>query len=193
MKVSDGRGEGVSKPYSIDRGRSVSDDVLVSAKAGAKIGKQVTVRVTAASADEDVVAANDSIRLTARVVGVGDTRVIAASASRISGSATGGRGTKADAKGVRLTRVEVAVRKLGGGCRWLSGKHARFTTRKLAKGASCTPRGWQAASGTRSWSLSTKALPAGRYEVFTRAVTANGFREARFSRADGNRRTFRVG
>ncbi|MDA0181624.1 hypothetical protein OJ997_15065 [Solirubrobacter phytolaccae] len=192
MKVTDGSGEGASKPYSIDRGRSVSDDVLVSAKSAAKIGKKATVRVTTSSSDDDVFATNDAIRLTARVVGVGDTRVSSAGATRIAGSASRGKGTKADAKGLSVTRVEVAVRKLGSGCRWLSGKNAKFTNRKLAKGATCTPSGWQAASGRSSWRLSMRALPKGSYEVYSRAVTANGFREGRFAKADGNRRSFRV-
>ena len=187
FSVPDGAGEGASKPYAIERGRSVSDDVWVSSKSTAKVGKKATVTVKSASADEDVVAANDSIRLTARVVGVGDTRVRAAGATRISGSATGGKGTKADRNGIKLTRVEVAIRKLGSGCRWLSGK--KFTTRKTD---SCTPSGWQTASGKGSWSLRLTKLPAGRYEVYTRAVTANTFKEGRFSTKDGNRRAFRV-
>ncbi len=37
-----------------------------------------------------------------------------------------------------------------------------------------------------------RALPAGRYEVYTRAVTKNGFREGRFAASDRNRVTFRV-
>jgi len=166
--------------------------VLVSSKSTAKVGRKATVRVTASSADDDVTAANDAFRLTARVVGVGDSRVSSAGAARISGSASGGRGTKADAKGLRVARVEVAVRKLGSGCRWLSGKRAKFTNRKLAKGVACSPSGWQAASGRGSWRLSMRALPAGRYEAYSRVVTANGFREGRFSGSDGNRRTFRV-
>ena len=90
-------------------------------------------------------------------------------------------------------RVEVAVRALGKGCRWISGKNARVVTKKLAKGATCTPQGWQSASGKSHWRLSLRrALPAGSYEVYSRAITANGFREARFSKADGNRRSFRV-
>ena len=75
FSVPNGAGEGASKPYAIERGRSVSDDVWVSSKSTAKVGKKATVTVKSASADEDVVAKNDSIRLTARVVGVGDTRV----------------------------------------------------------------------------------------------------------------------
>ena len=166
--------------------------MLVSSKSTAKVGRKATVRVTASSADDDVTAANDAFRLTARVVGVGDSRVSSAGAARISGSASGGRGTRADAKGLRVARVEVAVRKLGSGCRWLSGKKAKFTNRKLAKGVACSPSGWQAASGRGSWRLSMRALPAGRYEAYSRVVTANGFREGRFSGSDGNRRTFRV-
>lgn len=188
MSVPDGAGEGASRPYSIDRGRSVSDDVLVSSKSSAKIGKKATVRVTTSSSDDDPFATNNSFRLTARVVGVGDSRVASATASRLSGSASGGRGTKADAKGLRVSRVEVAVRKLGSGCRWLSGKRGKF----VSKQGTCTPSGWQAASGRGSWRFSMRALPKGRYEAYSRVVTANGFREGRFSGADGNRRTFRV-
>jgi len=187
FSVPNGAGEGASKPYAIERGRAVSDDVWVSSKSTAKVGKTATVTVKSASADEDVVAKNDSIRLTARVVGVGDTRVRATSATRVSGSATGGKGTKADRSGIRLARVEVAIRKLGSGCRWLSCK--KFTNRKTD---ACTPSGWQTASGKGSWSLRLTKLPAGRYEVYTRAVTANAFREGRFSTKDGNRRAFRV-
>jgi hypothetical protein len=191
MKVSGGTGGGASKPYSIDRGRSVSDDVNLGVKRGTKVGRKVALRVRATSVDEDVVAANDSIRLTSRVVGVGDTRVAHAGASVIRGTAKRGKAArKKDAKGVRLARVEVAVRRLGKSCRWLSGKRAHFKTRK--QGARCTPTGWQAAKGTRSWRLSMRALPAGRYQVFSRAVTKNGFREAHFAASDRNRVAFRV-
>ena len=190
MKVVGGSGGGASAPYAIDRGRSVSDDVNLGVKSGTKVGRKVTLRVRAASFDDDVVPANDTIKLTARVVGVGDTRVSRTGASQVSGSATGGKApTKADRTGVKLAKVEVAIRKLGSGCRWLAGKHAHFTNRKTK---SCTPSGWQAASGTHSWRLSMRSLPAGRYEVYTRAVTKNGFREARFAAADRNRVTFRV-
>ncbi len=85
--------------------------------------------------------------------------------------------------------MEVAIRKLGSGCRWLCGKNAKFTNRKTD---SCTPSGWQTASGKGSWSLRLTKLPAGRYEVYTRAVTANSFSEGRFTTKDGNRRAFRV-
>ena len=194
MKVSGGTGGGASKPYSIDRGRSVSDDVNLGVKRGTKVGRKVTLRVRTTSFDDDVVSSNDSIKLTARVVGVGDTRVSRAGASTISGTAKNGKaGAKQDRKGVRLAKAEVAVRRLGRGCRWLSGKKAHFTTRKLAKGAACTPRGWQAASGKRSWRLSMRLLPAGRYVVYSRAVTRNGFREANFAASDRNKVTFRVG
>ena len=137
----------------------------------------------------------DTIRLNLRVVGVGDTRVASAGARSISGVASSGRGTaKSDKAGVRLRRVEVAVRALGKACRWISGKNAAVRTRKLSKGASCTPSGWQSASGSSSWRLSlSKSLPSGRYEVYTRAITANGFHEASFSKSDGNRVAFSAG
>ena len=84
-----------------------------------------------------------------------------AGARSFSGTASSGRaGAKADRTGVRLRRVEVAVRALGKGCRWLSGKSARIVTKKLAKGATCRPQGWQSASGSSHWRLSLrKSLP----------------------------------
>ena len=56
FSVPNGAGEGASKPYAIERGRSVSDDVWVSSKSTAKVGKKATVTVKSGSADEDVVA-----------------------------------------------------------------------------------------------------------------------------------------
>jgi hypothetical protein len=193
MRVRGGSGGGISKPYTIERGKSVSDEVDVAAPKGAKIGRKVTLRVTAGSREGDTSAA-DTMALKLRVVGVGDSRVSGTGARAFSGTASSGRaGTKADRAGVRLRRVEVAVRALGKGCRWLSGKSARIVTKKLAKGASCRPQGWQSATGSSHWRLSlSRSLPAGSYELYTRAITANGFREALFSKSDGNRRSFRV-
>jgi uncharacterized delta-60 repeat protein len=190
-KVSGGTGGSASKPFSIERGRSASDTVRVGVRPGTRVGKKVSLRVSSTSDDGDPFPANDSFRVSARVVGVGDTRVSSAGARSLSGTASSGHGAKQDRSGLRVTRVEVAVRRLGSGCRWLAGRTARFTTRKTKD---CTPSGWQAASGTHSWRLSlSKALPAGRYEVLSRAVTANGFREARFTKSDRNRVAFRVG
>jgi hypothetical protein len=193
MRVRGGIGGGISKPYTIDRGKSVSDEVAVGAPKSAKIGRKVTVRVTAASREGDSTS-GDTVPLKLRVVGVGDSRASSAGARSFSGTATSGRaGAKADRAGVRVRRVEVAVRALGKSCRWLSGKNAVLRVKKVAKGASCTPSGWQSASGSSHWRLTlTKSLPRGSYEIYTRAITANGFREARFSKADGNRRSFRV-
>jgi hypothetical protein len=128
------------------------------------------------------------------VVGVGDSRVSSAGGRAFSGTATSGRaGAKADRAGVRLRRVEIAVRALGKGCRWLSGKHASIRTHKLAKGATCRPQGWQSATGSSHWRLSlSKSLPAGNYEIYTRAITRNGFHEASFTKPDGNRFPFHV-
>jgi hypothetical protein len=193
MRVRGGSGGGVSKPYTIERGKSVSDEVDVAAPKGAKVGRKVTLRVIAGSREGDTNAA-DTVALKLRVVGVGDSRVSSAGSRSFSGSASSGRpGAKADRAGVRLRRVEVAVRRLGKGCRWLSGKNATIRTHKLAKGATCRPQGWQSASGSSHWRLTLrKSLPSGSYEISTRAITRNGFREATFSKPDGNRRSFRV-
>jgi hypothetical protein len=193
MRVRGGSGGGISKPYSIERGKSVSDEVDVAAPKSAKIGRKVTLRVTAGSREGDTSAA-DTVALKLRVVGVGDSRVSRAGAREFSGTATSGRaGAKADRAGVRLRRVEVAVRALGKGCRWLSGKNATIRTHKLAKGATCRPQGWQSATGSSRWRLSLRrSLPPGSYEISTRAITRNGFREASFTKPDGNRRSFRV-
>ena len=138
----------VSKPYTIERGKSVSDEVDVGAPKGAKVGRKVTLRVTAGSREGDTNAA-DTVALKLRVVGVGDSRVSRTGARSFSGTASSGRaGAKADRAGVRLRRVEVAVRALGKGCRWLSGKNATIRTHKLAKGATCRPQGWQSATGS---------------------------------------------
>jgi hypothetical protein len=193
LRVRGGSGGGISKPYTIERGKSVSDEVDVAAPKKTKVGRKVTVRVTAGSQEGDT-SPSDTVALKLRVVGVGDSRVSAAGARSFRGTASSGRaGAKADRAGVRLRRVEVAVRALGKGCRWLSGKNARIVTKKLAKGATCRPQGWQSASGSSHWRLSLrKSLPRGSYEISTRAITANGFREASFSKSDGNRRSFRV-
>ena len=193
LGVRGGSGGGISKPYTIEHGKSVSDEVDVAAPKKTKVGRKVTLRVTASSREGDVLPTN-TVALKFRVVGVGDSRVSRVGARLFSGSASSGRaGAKADRTGVRLRRVEVAVRALGKGCRWLSGKSARIVTKKLAKGATCRPQGWQSASGSSHWRLSLrKSLPAGSYEISTRAITANGFREASFTKPDGNRRSFRV-
>jgi hypothetical protein len=90
-----------------------------------------------------------------------------------------------------VQRVEVAVRRLGGkGCTWLAG--TRLQTLKASKGR-CTRMLWLRAAGTRSWSVRLRsALPAGRYEVRSRAVIGSGFAEGSFSRADRNLVAFRV-
>ena len=47
MRVRGGIGGGTSTPYSIDRGKSASDDVAVGAPKSAKVGRKVALRVTA--------------------------------------------------------------------------------------------------------------------------------------------------
>lgn len=177
--------------YAVAAGRSVSDDILAGIKHRAKPGTRVklTFRVARAS---DPVTANNSITFSPRIVGVGDTE---ASTPRgkvriVRGLASGGRGP-AQAKQLRLTGVDVAVRKLGAGCRWLASEHGRFMSRHPAPKAACRPV-WLRAHGKRHWRLPTGGLPAGDYELLSRATIGIGFRESSFSEADRNRIAFTV-
>jgi hypothetical protein len=89
--------------------------------------------------------------------------------------------------------VEIAVLRSGRGCRWLSS--LRGDLRVVDPGAKrrCDAPVWVEASGKKKWVVKLRrSLPAGRYTLFSRAVLANGVAEARFSRADRTRISFRV-
>jgi hypothetical protein len=87
-----------------------------------------------------------------------------------------------------VTQVHVAVRRLGGGCRWLASRKGRF-----GKGR-CNRPVWLRAAGTRRWSFALPGgLPRGRYVLYSRAtIAAGGFREASFSARDRNRIVFQA-
>jgi hypothetical protein len=91
----------------------------------------------------------------------------------------------------RITRVDLAVRRLGGApgtCRWLRDRRAHFRTVDAQHGR-CTPSpAWLRAKGTTRWHLRlARALPPGRYVLLSRATDSSGLRQLGFAR-----RAFRV-
>ncbi len=185
-----GRRSGTGERFTVPAGRSVSEELTLAVprrRAGAR--SRVAFRAVAA---EDVEPANDAVALNPSVVGVGDTTILAAGRLGVRGTAGAGRGRVA-ARRLRVTGVEVAIRRVGGGCRWLASRSGRF---KSVKGGSACARRmlWLPATGDRSWRLLlTRPLPAGRYEAFSRAtIVSGGFREGVFTARDRNRVAFRV-
>jgi hypothetical protein len=137
-------------------------------------------------------AGNDTASLTPLVVGVGDTnaRAPGRQVTGFEGRARQGRGPVKPRR-LRVTRVDIAVGRLGGGCRWLASHAARFRNAGAARGRPCKPAVWLRARGTRRWRYSlNRGLPPGRYVLYTRATIAAGLREASFSARDRNRITF---
>jgi hypothetical protein len=175
--------------YDVGAGRSVSDGVRAGLRHRAKPGTRVAM-IFRAAVPGDPVTTNDSVRMSPRILAVGDTQASTprGRARVVRGLARAGRGP-AKAKQLRVTRVNVAIRRLGGGCRWLASERGRFRTRPAK--ASCRPL-WLRAHGKRRWRLPTGGLPAGRYVLLTRATIGIGFREASFSKSDRNRVAFRV-
>jgi hypothetical protein len=161
----------------------------------AKVGAQVLIGVAAVSGSTDLgPAGNDIVALTPRVLGVGDSDAFTprGRARLIRGTARGGRGP-ATRKQRRVRDVSVAVRRVGGGCRWLSdARRVRFRKTKPAAKGRCPRPVWLPARGTARWSVRTGGLPAGSYELLSRATIGVGFREARFTVTDRNRLRFAV-
>lgn len=189
-----GQGRGKPQPrYTVAPGKSVTDAVPVRLRKRAKAGDKVLIGFRTAGSD-DAYAANDAVAIGSTVLKVGDTRARRPrGAGRVlRGSARGGRGP-ASSKLRRVTRVDVAVRRIGGGCRWLaSAPKVRFRTVKAAAKGRCTRPVWLRAAGTSRWRLRTAGLPAGKYELLSRATIGAGFREASFTVADRNSVRFRT-
>jgi hypothetical protein len=181
--------------YNLDAGRDASDAPAARLRRAAKPGDHVRITFHAGSAlDPDADATNDAVTLTPTVLGVGDTDASRprGAARTLRGVAHGGRGP-ASRKLRRVTRVSVAVRRLGAGCRWLtSAAKPRFRRVKAGAKGRCTRPVWLQAKGTRKWSLKTAGLPAGHYELLSRATIGAGFREASFTTGDHNRVAFDV-
>lgn len=124
------------------------------------------------------------------MIGVGDSDVLRTGSRAIAGRARGGRGPIA-AKRLAVTAVDVAVRRLGAGCRWLASK--RSATFCSAGGGKCRPARWLRADGARRWCLAlARRLPAGSYEVLSRARIRAGLREGSFTAKDRTRVRFTV-
>ena len=173
-----------SKPaYELARGRAASDFVAVSAPPGARPGQRVAV-VLRASATGDANPFNNAVTVSPRVVRVSDSDVRSWGARRFAGTAR-----------LRPARMHVAVlRERGRRCAWLRSQDGAFTDARRGSDDDCGSPRWLLADGTTSWRLVLRrALPPGRYVVYSRATSGEGFREARFSAADRNRIAFRVG
>jgi hypothetical protein len=184
---------GSQASYSVDGGKRVSDRVPGSAPAKASPGARVSVPLRV-GAEGDVNPRDNESSVTATVVGVGDSDVRGWGSRALSGRASGGRGAKLKPASLRVSRVDVAVVSLGAkSCGWLSSADGRFSTRRPPAGGGCgTPR-WLRARGTTRWRFTLRrALPAGRYAVYSRASIGAGFAEAKFSAKDKNRIDFRV-
>jgi hypothetical protein len=134
-----------------------------------------------------------SLTLRPRLSGVGDSRIRAAGARRIAGTATRAPGPLDDRRR-KVAAVDVAiVRKAGKRCLWLRSLEGRVRSSKAAKDGSCRGAVWLRAKGAGRWSLTLRrALPAGSYEVRSRATISAGFREGSFTNGDRNRVAFTV-
>jgi hypothetical protein len=177
--------------YTIPPARSVTDEAVLTLKANARVGKRASLHVAARSKDE-AARDNDSVEIRPLVLGVGDSAIRSRSARLVTGTAKGARGPDKAALR-RLVRVEVSIKRIAGtkkkpSCSWLRSSKSRALSRR-----SCASAVWVRASGTSRWRLRlSRALPAGRYEIRSRAVIRSGFREARFSARDRNLAKLRV-
>ena len=191
------RASQTTQPFTLQPSRSASEEITATAPRGA-VGSTVTLSFRVL-ADGDVEASNDRVTMQPTRVGVGDSsaRRPSGRVRRFSGAAKGGSAGKAKiaARRLRVTRVHVAVRRLGGkGCRWVASARTLRLRTIPARKAGCDRPVWLRARGTTRWRLGLrKALPSGRYVLMSRATIAAGFPEARFSARDGNRVVFRAG
>ncbi len=96
------------------------------------------------------------------------------------------RGT-ASATGGTLRRVQVSIRRIEPRrCAWVTSRRGTIKRSRQVKGR-CTKPVWITASGTTTWSLKlARALPAGRYEIRSRARLADGTTESSTARSGPN-------
>ena len=189
--VRGARSGGSTDPFTLGPGRSASEELAARVAGRLRLGRRVKMRFRA-RADEDVNPGNDTVSISALLVGVGDTdaRVPRGHVTGFEGRARPGRGPVKPRR-LRVARVDIAVRRMGGGCRWLASHAARFRDSRAARDGRCKPAVWLRAQGTRSWRYSlARALPPGLYVLYTRATIAAGLREASFSGRDGNQIAF---
>jgi hypothetical protein len=184
---------GVVKPYSVAAGKSVEDEISVGIVRGLKTGTKAPLSFRVIDAD-DVSQLNDLAAAEPVVVKPGDTNA----RTPVKGISFSGRASKGSARGVsartlRVARVQIAVRRLGGECRWLSSARGDLRTVDESIDGKCNEPVWVTVKGTERWSLRLdERLPKGRYELRTRAVLRNGLAEGRFTRTDKNLLKFRV-
>jgi hypothetical protein len=186
-----GRRSDPADPFTVRGGGSAAYGIDVR-RYGGRPGRRLRIRLAVETSSRDARAANDTRTRRPRLVAVGDTAIRTASARMVSGVATRGHG--ASAAQVRVRRVDVAVRRLGGaGCTWLQDRAGRLASRRADPGHACDTIHWVQAQGTRRWTLGlARALPRGRYAVRSRAVIGWGLRESDFGRRDGNLRALRI-
>jgi hypothetical protein len=110
-----------------------------------------------------------------------DTQIVAPRPRESAGTFRLFRGTASDV-GSGIDHVEIAVQRTDGGCRALTGPSARFSQPRP-----CGGRTWLPAGGKTSWHYKLKrALPKGRYRVYSRATDRSGLAESGWTKADGN-------
>ena len=109
------------------------------------------------------------------------------------GSVAARRGRGVRKSTLKVKSVEIAVQRSGKDCRWLSSLRGDLRIVDAGAGGAATSRCGSRRPGRRSGAWRCAAsCPPGRYTLFSRAVLANGVAEARFTRADHTRVTFRV-
>jgi hypothetical protein len=188
-----GRRLGAVATYPVAPGRRVTDIFDVGVVRGTRSGRRVALQFMVRDAD-DVRDDNNNTGSDPRIVRPGDTNARKPSGGRVfRGSSRPGSGRGVPKRTLRVKSVEIAVLRSGKGCRWLSSLRGDLRVVDAGPKGRCDEPVWIVASGTKKWRLALRhKLPAGRYTLFSRAVLANGVAEARFTRADHTRVTFRV-
>lgn len=188
-----GRRLGVLATYPIAPGRRVTDVFDVGVVRGTRSGRPAPLKFGVSDV-EDVRDDNNTAGTAPMVVRAGDTNARKPSGGRVfRGSSRPGSGRGVRKSTLRVKSVEIAVLRSGTGCRWLSSPRGDLQVVDAGPKRRCDAPVWVKARGTKQWRLELRRkLPAGRYTLFSRAVLANGVAEARFSRADHTRITFRV-
>jgi hypothetical protein len=116
-----------------------------------------------------------------------DTDITAPRSSTRTGSFRLFKGRAFDS-GSGVTGVEIAVQRTDGGCMSLTGPRGRF-----GKAQPCSERKWLRATGTTSWRYKLRrALPPGRYRVYSRATDGQSLTESAWTRSDRNVLRFTV-
>lgn len=191
--VGKGRRARAGDRYRVPAGQSVTDEVDVAARKSARVGRRAAIAFIARARD-DVQLINNLAGVRPRVVRAGDTTTRKpAGGKRFRGKAKGGSAKHVRKRTLKVARVEIAVRRRGKGCRWLSDAEGRMRTVVAGRKGACDQPVWVKVRGKRKWRLGLdRALPKGRYVLLSRAVLVNGVPEGAFGRKDRNMVRFRV-